>query len=98
MSDKHLAAAVVMQAILDFKAEEPAKRNTRGVSVHWSNWRRDRDEAELFLFSDSGAWAASREAWCYLAGIDPDALVAEAKAGFPRYFNSDGRARKAAVV
>jgi len=37
-------------------------------------------EAGLFLFSQSGSWATSREVVCLAAGLDPDALRAKAMA------------------
>lgn len=82
MSDgeRQLAASVVLQALEDLHAAEPARprEQTAKAIREWrgrvSAWRREKDEAERFLTADSGEWAKSRERWCALAGIDADAV------------------------
>ena len=68
-----LAAAVVSRAVADvFYSRDGIpvshKLDTPGVAGAEAR------EALVFLTSESGAWRRSREHWCLLAGIDPDAV------------------------
>lgn len=82
-SEKSLAAAVVLQAVNDARAPKPGKPtepNKKRMATYRKrllDWRRDRDEALSFLTADNGAWKASRELWCALAGMDPESIRAK---------------------
>src|SRR4029079_3841703 len=71
-AERHLWAAVIHRAWADyFEDARDAKPADR---------RLVRIEARLFLLSQRGNWAASRELVCLSAGIDADALRERAAA------------------
>ena len=68
-----LAAAVILQAVADFRGQYLAKPyKPTGTSY---------DHARRFLTADAGDWAHAREAWCAIAGVDPDILRERALSG-----------------
>lgn len=62
--ERDLAAAVLFQAAQD--AVEPRKVQGSNAAAQ--------DEARLFCFAHVGAWRIACDAWCDLAGVDPDAF------------------------
>lgn len=74
MSDqeRQLACAVINQAMIDL--EQPNALN------HPRDVHKAKDEARRFLTDKEGRWAESRETWCNLAGIEPEAVVQAALA------------------
>lgn len=59
-----LASAILYLALEDAVAASFTKEMTRTI----------RDTATQFCTDATGHWARSREAWCHVAGIDPDAF------------------------
>src|SRR6185503_8772841 len=71
-AEQALWAAVIHRAWADyFEDARDAKPEDRKLA---------RAEARLFLFSEGGNWAKSRELVCLCVGIDADALREKAKA------------------
>ena len=66
--DRTLALAVIERAILDAKVT--ARSNEQDTA---------RDEANKFLFAESGEWARSRHFWCQQAGIETSWLERKVK-------------------
>lgn len=68
LPEKHLACAVLEQALLDLKSHATCRVYNHNAS-----------EARLFCLRDFGAWARKRSFWCDIAGIHEPAFVAAAQ-------------------
>lgn len=64
--ERQLACAVINQAMIDLEQPNALSNQTDADKA--------KDEARRFLTDEKGRWAESRETWCNLAGIEPDAV------------------------